>query len=262
MRFSKPLHLAMMKLLFLLLPSAVSMPDVSSAPSSLDISRKARAKFQIYDNNGAVVGGDPATSCLPPHTVVGSEGCCTSTASPGKVAACSKTETPYGHCARNTLYPKPTPPHYHIAGQCPRRRPRPRLCLRRRPYLHCALVSQRRGLDQKSLTFTTFSAPSPSDALLSIDSTCETNDPNAPFYDALHGVYHLFWQKHCATPVPGETIKGIVYGHAVSRFGQNPPLATDNLLENTDGVSRGGSLLPSSCADARCIDAVVVSGTW
>ena len=153
----------MMKLLFLLLPSAatVSMPDVSSAPSSLDISRKAQAKFQIYDNNGAVVGGDPATSCLPPHTVVGSEGCCTSTASPGKVAACSKTETPYGHCARNTLYPKPTPPHYHIAGQCPRRRPRPRLCLRRRPYLHCALVSQRRGLDQKSLTFTIFFAPSP-----------------------------------------------------------------------------------------------------
>ena len=48
-----------------------------------------------------------------------------------------------------------------------------------------------------------------------------------------------------------------------------PPLATDNLLENTDGVlrppprsavfSRGGTLLPSSYADARYIDAVIVS---
>ena len=41
------------------------------------------------------------------------------------------------------------------------------------------------------------------------------------------------------------------------------PLATDNLLESTDGVlhpkfSRGGSLLPSIYADARYIDAVVV----
>ena len=40
------------------------------------------------------------------------------------------------------------------------------------------------------------------------------------------------------------------------------PLATDNLLESTDGVlhpkfSRGGSLLPSIYADARYIDAVV-----
>ena len=45
-----------------------------------------------------------------------------------------------------------------------------------------------------------------------------------------------------------------------------PPLATDNLLENTDGgritpslFPRGGTLLPSSYADARNIDAVIVS---
>jgi sucrose-6-phosphate hydrolase SacC (GH32 family) len=50
-----------------------------------------------------------------------------------------------------------------------------------------------------------------------MDSTCDENDPNAPFFDATHGVYHLFYQKHCAIPVSGETIKGIVYGHVVSR---------------------------------------------
>ena len=54
-----------------------------------------------------------------------------------------------------------------------------------------------------------------------------------------------------------------------------PPLATENLLENTDGVlrppeggggrstpsvfSRDGSLPPSICADERSIDAVIVS---
>ena len=54
------------------------------------------------------------------------------------------------------------------------------------------------------------------------------------------------------------------------------PLATENLLENTDGASpltprvkggrsipsvfsRDGTLLPSSYADARCVDGVVVS---
>ena len=43
------------------------------------------------------------------------------------------------------------------------------------------------------------------------------------------------------------------------KAGQNPPLATDNLLENTAGYPRGGSLLPSSYADACYIDAVIVS---
>ena len=45
-----------------------------------------------------------------------------------------------------------------------------------------------------------------------------------------------------------------------------PPLATDNLLESTEGVlrppsvfARGCSLLPCSHADACCVDAVIVS---
>ena len=50
-----------------------------------------------------------------------------------------------------------------------------------------------------------------------MDHNCDENDPNAPFYDATHGVYHLFYQKHCAIPVSGESIKGIVYGHVASR---------------------------------------------
>jgi len=39
------------------------------------------------------------------------------------------------------------------------------------------------------------------------------NDPNGPFYDDVHGVYHLFYQDHLA--VSGG--RGPVWGHAVSR---------------------------------------------
>ena len=104
---------------------------------------------------------------LPPHTTVRSSwGCCsarnrTAAASP---ALCSPHTTPFGDCSRQQLWPKPTPPRFHV-----------------------------------------------------MDRSCDENDPNAPFFDAKHGVYHLFYQKHCATPVSGESIKGIVYGHVVSR---------------------------------------------
>jgi hypothetical protein len=30
------------------------------------------------------------------------------------------------------------------------------------------------------------------------DESCQENDPNFPFYDAAHGLYHLFWQAHRA----------------------------------------------------------------
>ena len=50
---------------------------------------------------------------------------------------------------------------------------------------------------------------------------CAINDPNAPFFDAEHGIYHLFYQNHVWLPVnksdctsggPGPT-----WGHAISR---------------------------------------------
>ena len=47
------------------------------------------------------------------------------------------------------------------------------------------------------------------------------NDPNGPFYDPQHKIYHVFWQAHLAQPDPvkkpgaGPAV-GPVYGHAVS----------------------------------------------
>ena len=45
------------------------------------------------------------------------------------------------------------------------------------------------------------------------DPTCLMNDPNGLVYDAVHGVYHVFFQDHLAL-APGV---GPVYGHFVSR---------------------------------------------
>ena len=42
---------------------------------------------------------------------------------------------------------------------------------------------------------------------------CAQNDPNFPFFDAAHGIYHLFYQDHLAEP--GGI--GPVIGHVVSR---------------------------------------------
>ena len=45
------------------------------------------------------------------------------------------------------------------------------------------------------------------------DVSCDENDPNGPFYDEVHGIYHLFFQDHLAQPGGG----GPVWGHVASR---------------------------------------------
>ena len=48
------------------------------------------------------------------------------------------------------------------------------------------------------------------------DKTCNINDPNGPFYDPVHGVYHLFYQIHLAEDQHGAG-DGPDWGHWVSR---------------------------------------------
>ena len=82
---------------------------------------------------------------------------------------------------------------------------------------------------------------------------------------ALAGVHtHLIENVHrCREMYYGE-LGGS--GEASERPVEIPSLATEDLLENTDGswstpsvFSCGGTMLPSVYADARCIDAVIVS---
>jgi hypothetical protein len=52
-----------------------------------------------------------------------------------------------------------------------------------------------------------------------MDRSCGMNDPNGPFYDATHGVYHIFYQDHVWAPMPDDVPtgrEGPVWGHAVS----------------------------------------------
>ena len=53
------------------------------------------------------------------------------------------------------------------------------------------------------------------------DRSCGNNDPNAPFFDPVHGFYHLFFQNHLSEPEEGWSgfAKGnnVVWGHVFSR---------------------------------------------
>ena len=55
-----------------------------------------------------------------------------------------------------------------------------------------------------------------------MDSSCGTQDPNAPIYDPQHGVYHMFWQAHTARPCAGDFKAAPSIGHAVSRDVSSP----------------------------------------
>jgi hypothetical protein len=52
-------------------------------------------------------------------------------------------------------------------------------------------------------------------------TSCGLNDPNGPWWDPIHGFYHLFWQSHetmvhNASSGNGTICGGPVWGHAVS----------------------------------------------
>ena len=54
-----------------------------------------------------------------------------------------------------------------------------------------------------------------------MDRSCGNNDPNAPFFDKRHGVYHIFFQDHLSKPDGQWAGKkhgyNVVWGHAISR---------------------------------------------
>jgi hypothetical protein len=53
------------------------------------------------------------------------------------------------------------------------------------------------------------------------DTSCSNGDPNGMFYDAVHGMYHVFYQTFkgppCDPPVPPCDSGTEVWGHVVSK---------------------------------------------
>ena len=47
-----------------------------------------------------------------------------------------------------------------------------------------------------------------------MDKSCDINDPNGPFYDEIHGMYHLFYQDHIH--ISSNASIGPIWGHAIS----------------------------------------------
>ena len=59
--------------------------------------------------------------------------------------------------------------------------------------------------------------PSQGPAFHMMDTSCSISDPNGPFYDPLHKLYHIFYQLHIAMPNSAtRSATGPVWGHAVS----------------------------------------------
>jgi sucrose-6-phosphate hydrolase SacC (GH32 family) len=95
-----------------------------------------------------------------------------------------------------------------------------------------------------------------------MDSSCGMNDPNAQFWDPVHGVLHYFYQKHIAAPPANPDQHGVAtWGHFVSRDGVHwaaLPVAVWNGLQ----VLENSTLAPTAY-DTQSIytgSATLVSG--
>ena len=79
-----------------------------------------------------------------------------------------------------------------------------------------------------------------------MDSSCGMNDPNAQFWDPVHGVLHYFYQKHIAAPPANPDQHGVAtWGHFASRDGVHwaaLPVAVWNGLQ----VLGNSTLAPTS----------------
>ena len=84
------------------------------------------------------------------------------------------------------------------------------------------------------------------------DLTCAINDPNGPFYDEVHGVYHNFYQDHLAEPQPQMGPgRGPDWGHWVSKV-PLPPLPLCTCLLRT-------ACLPCCCCSCCGAPALLLS---
>jgi beta-fructofuranosidase len=77
-------------------------------------------------------------------------------------------------------------------------------------------------------------------------NSCFINDPNAPFYDEMHGLYHLMWQEHVWMHQGGQG-GGPTFGHAVSsdmvRWAHLPVAVWNDQTYDTKGIWTGSTTI-------------------
>ena len=94
------------------------------------------------------------------------------------------------------------------------------------------------------------------------DETCGCSDPNAPFYDPIHKIYHLFYQDHVITNKPGKQHRGKVWGHVASAdmvHWTRLPVALwpDHEFDNTN-IFSGSATVDDTTGDI----VVIYPGLW
>ena len=101
------------------------------------------------------------------------------------------------------------------------------------------------------------------------DATCGLNDPNGPVYDAVHGVYHLFYQDHLGVGENGGTSWGHVVSRDLAHWARLPVALWNDEIYDNHAIWSGSATVvngeivivyPGLCSPEVACDAA--GGTW
>ena len=102
---------------------------------------------------------------------------------------------------------------------------------------------------------------------------CLMNDPNAPFYDPVHEMFHVFWQAHLAEPsfvdptTGRHTGAGPVWAHAASRdlvrWATLPVALWNDELYDSVGVYTGSATVDGGTGELfLAYPSMCAAGVW
>ena len=84
-----------------------------------------------------------------------------------------------------------------------------------------------------------------------IDPACKMNDPNFPFYDEVHGIYHLMYQDHVIIPRPGA--HGPDIGHVISGYIDGSGVNTTTTTTPTGNLTDDNTTTTTTSSELVCL---------